>query len=146
MATIRAPEWQVSSLDGQNRPSLASYRGKHTLLLFFNLGCHGCMSRGLPLADDIARAYPDLNVAGIHTNFAGMPYTREQVKEAIDKYDISFEIVMDDEHSSYDIFQAGGTPHWILLDAEGNISKSIFGSQPNAQQRLTYGMIELFGS
>ena len=145
MESIRAPEWQVTSLDGQSRPSLKSYRGKHTLLLFFNPGCIGCMSRALPLADDIARAYPDLNVVGIHTNFEGMPYSHEQIQKEINRRNLSFDVVVDEGHSSYDSFEAGGTPHWILLDTEGNVGKSIFGSQPNAQQRLSYGMMELFG-
>lgn len=145
MEQILAPEWKVVSLDGLTQPSLEQYRGKPTLLLFFNLGCHGCMSRGLPLADDIARAYPGLNVVGIHSNFGGMPYSIEQVQSEIEKRELSFPVLMDDQHATYDLFEAEGTPHWILLDDGGTIQKSIFGSQPNAQQRLTYGMMELFG-
>lgn len=144
--THQTIEWQVTSMDGRNRPSLADYRGKYTLLLFFNLGCHGCMMRGLPLADDIARAYPELNVIGIHSNFRGSPYTVEQIQDEIEKRKLSFPVMLDDEHVTYDLFQAGGTPHWILLDEAGRVQKSIFGSQPNAQQRLTYGMMELFGA
>ncbi|MEM9950429.1 MAG: TlpA disulfide reductase family protein [Chloroflexota bacterium] len=136
MSTTIAPQWQVSSLNGLSHPQVTDYEGQHTLLLFFNLGCLGCMSRGLPLANDIARAYPDLNVLGIHSNFGGLPYTREQVQAEIAKQDLSFPVVMDDKHTTYDRYQAGGTPHWILLNDKGEIEKSIFGSLPNAQQRL----------
>lgn len=28
-------------------------------------------------------------------------------------------------------YGGGGTPHWILVDKEGNVAYSIFGSDPN---------------
>lgn len=138
------PDWIVTNLDATAAPSLANFRGKPTLLLFFNLGCLGCMSRGVPLAQDLANAYPDLNVVGIHSNF-GRAYTGEEVQAQLDAIGITYPVLMDAEHRTYDSYQAEGTPHWVLLDAEGQVQKSIFGSQPNAQQRLTYGMLELFG-
>lgn len=143
---MAAPQltWQVSSLNDTPAPNLQDFLGKPTLLLFFNLGCLGCMHRGVPLARELARAYPELNVVGIHSNF-GRAYTADEVLAALEENDVDFPVLQDDGHATYDAFKAEGTPQWILLDAEGNINKAIFGSQPNAQQRLTYGMIELFG-
>ena len=41
-------------------------------------------------------------------------------------------------------YEAGGTPHWVLIDADGVIRKSIFGSMDGARQRLDYALEELF--
>ncbi len=43
-------------------------------------------------------------------------------------------------------YEAGGTPHWVLIDTEGIIRKSIFGSMDGARQRLDYALEELFPS
>lgn len=138
------PTWQVSSLDEAPTPTLSDFQGKPTLLLFFNLGCLGCMHRGVPLARELAKVYPELNVVGVHSNF-GRQYTPEEVTAALEENKVDFPVLQDDGHTTYTAFKAEGTPHWILLDENGEINKSIFGSQPNAQQRLTYGMMELFG-
>lgn len=138
------PEWTLTHLDQTPAPSLSDFAGKPTLLLFFNMGCLGCMSRGVPLAQDLAKAYPDLNVIGIHSNF-GRAYGSDDIRAALDEIGVTYPVLSDVEHRTYDSYGAEGTPHWVLLDAEGQVQKSIFGSQPNAQQRLTYGMLELFG-
>lgn len=136
--------WQIASLDQSPAPTLSDFEGKPTLLLFFNLGCLGCLHRGVPLARDLAHAYPELNVIGIHSNF-GRQYTAEEIAATLAENKVDFPVLQDDGHTTYDAFNAEGTPHWILLDEKGNINKSIFGSQPNVQQRLTYSMMELFG-
>lgn len=135
----------LTSLDDQQITDLSQYHGKPTLLLFFNLGCLGCMSRGVPLAAELARVYPGLNVVGIHSNF-GRDYTLGEIHAAMHDIGTTFPVYSDVGHQVYDHYRAEGTPHWILMDETGEVVKSIFGSQPNAQQRLTYGMLELFGN
>lgn len=144
MPMEKAPQWSVQSLDGQSSLKLSDFQGKPTLLLFFNLGCLGCMSRGLPLAAELARAYPDLNVVGIHSEF-GRQYASDMIQRALAEKNVGFPVLRDEDHRTYDAYHAEGTPHWVLLNERGAIEKSIFGSQPNAQQRLTYAMIERFG-
>jgi len=40
----------------------------------------------------------------------------------------------------YDHFKAEGTTHWIVLDKELEIFRSIFGSQQQSQRRLWYAL------
>jgi len=142
--TQLTPTWQVTNLDDAHRVERADYQGKPTLAIFFNIGCHGCMARGLPVAQNIKEQYPEINVVGIHSSFGAIGRDPEQVKAELKPYDLSFPILLDDGHVTYDAYQADGTPHWILLDENGQVQKSIFGSMPNALQRLEYSLIELF--
>ena len=66
------PTWQVTTLDDGQAVDLAQYQGKPTLAIFFNIGCHGCMTRGLPVAQNIREQYPELNVVGIHSSFGAI--------------------------------------------------------------------------
>jgi len=52
--------------------------------------------------------------------------------------------VLDQGHQTWSAYDAGRTPHWVLINANGEIEKSIFGSMPNSLQRLDYSLIELF--
>lgn len=142
--TQTAPAWQLSTLDSEDKPDVRDYYGKPTVMFFFNLGCHGCMTRGLPLANEIAKQYPEVQVVGIHTNFEAMSYEKDSVQTAMQEQGIQFPVYYDDGHATYSAYQAGGTPHWILLDEQGAIERSIFGSQPNAVTRLSYSLMERF--
>lgn len=144
MTTQTAPTWQVSSLDGSLAPNVTDFNGQPTVMFFFNLGCHGCMTRGLPLANEIAKQYPEVAVVGIHSNFESIPHAKTAVQAAIEEHGLVFPVVYDDGHATYSDYQAGGTPHWILLDESGEIERSIFGSQPNAVTRLSYALMERF--
>lgn len=139
-----APAWQVTTLDGAPGPAVNDYAGQHVLVLFFNVGCLGCVSRGLPFAQQIASAYPELSVVVIHSDFGSLPTTPERVREVLPEDPPAFTLLNDDGHETYDRYEAEGTPHWALIAPDGTVSKSIFGSMPNAIQRLTYSLEELF--
>ncbi len=145
MQNTTSIDWRVTHLDGSAAPQLADLQGKPTLLLFFSLGCLGCLSRGVPLAQQFAINYPELNVIGVHSNFGNNPYSAGQVQALVDERELQFPVLMDEGHVTYDSFEAEGTPHWVLLDEQGQVEKSFFGSQPNSVQRLTYAMLERFG-
>jgi len=51
-----------------------------------------------------------------------------------------FEIYIDPHQKVYDYLKAEGTPHWIVLDKELEIFRSIFGSQQQFQRRLWYAL------
>lgn len=142
MTQLNTHTWHALA-DGQPI-ELEAYRGQPVILLFFNIGCHGCMARGLPVATEIARQYPGIQVIGIHSSFGAFGRDTESVKAALREFDLNFPVVLDDGHATYDAFQAEGTPHWIFIDADGQVSKSIFGSQPNALQRIEYTLMEMF--
>lgn len=137
------PVWHASDLQGRPAPALAGFGGRPLLLLIYSIGCPGCKARALPFARDMALAYPGLQVLGLHTRLEGPVYSSPQIKGLSQVYRLPFPVYVDEGHRSYDALAAEGTPHWILADAEGKVVRSIFGSMPNALQRLDLAVREL---
>ncbi len=117
-----------------------------TLLLFYNNDCLGCTGRALPLAYEIASQYPQLQVLGIHSDFGERKGSAENIPQVFSSGVCPFPIYIDESHRLYDAFQCEGTPHWVLLDEQGMALLSVFGSQQNAQNRLFYRLMEIFGT
>lgn len=137
------PEWQVETLDGAPPPSFLSFNGSPMVLLFYSVGCPGCKARALPFARELSKRWPGGQVIGIHTRFEGPEYSAKQVQEINQVYQVGFPVYLDKDHATFDLYQAEGTPHWLLIDKEGRLLKSMFGSMPNTLQRLDLSVEEL---
>lgn len=140
------PNWNLESIFGDTVPNIEDYRGKPLLILFFSLGCPGCKGRALPYANRVVVEHRDkINLIGIHTRFEGPEYLLEDFQKAKEDYYIRFPFYKDANLAEmFHKYQAGGTPHWLLLDAEGNLKFSVFGSDPNnALLRLDLHIQEL---
>jgi len=123
-------------------------RGNRYSFLFFNLGCPGCKGRALPYANRVVvENGENVNVVGIHTRFEGPEYMLEDFQKAKEDYFIRWPFYKDDgQASTFHKYEAGGTPHWILLNEEGKLEYSIFGSDlNNALLRLDLRINELIG-
>ena len=140
----KAPAWNIESIDDSKIPVLSDFSGKSLLVLFFNIGCLTCLGRAVPYALKLQKQFPKLKIIGIHTSFEGREFSADQIKANIDHLKVDFPVVADLNHQTWSDYEAGGTPHWVLINANGEIEKSIFGSMPNALQRLDYSLIEIF--
>lgn len=140
----KAPTWKIESLEDSPTPKLVDFSGKTLLLLFFNIGCPTCLGRAVPYAIKWQKQFPDLKVVAIHTHFESSAFPAEQIQINMDRQNVKFPVVMDKGHQTWSAYEAGGTPHWVLINEKGEIDKSIFGSMPNALQRLDYALIESF--
>jgi peroxiredoxin len=142
----KIPDWSLELIFEENLPKTDDFLGKPLLILFFSLGCPGCLGRAIPYANRIVYENGDkINVIGIHTNFEAVNFTKEQFQRAKENYFIRFSFYMDYNYDTTFLnYGAGGTPHWILVDKEGIVIYSIFGSDPNnALLRLDYLINEL---
>jgi len=140
------PDWSIETIFEDQVPSKEDFLGRPLLLLFFSLGCPGCLGRAIPYANRIVyEKGTQMNVLGIHTNFEALDFSKEQFETAKEKYFIRFPFFKDQNYDTTFLdFGAGGTPHWILVDAEGKVNYSIFGSDPNnALLRLDLKIQEL---
>ena len=140
----KAPSWKIKPLDDSKIPMLEDFKGGALLLLFFNIGCPSCLGRAVPNALKLEKEFPGLKILGVHTCFEGRAYPSDQIRLNLDRLKVEFPIVVDDGHETWSAYDAGGTPHWVLINENGEIVKSIFGSMPNSLQRLDYSIIELF--
>ena len=140
------PDWSIESIFGDVIPTVDHFRGKPLLILFFNLGCPGCVGRAIPFANRMVYENKEyLNVMGIHTNFEGIDFTHAQFQQARETYYMRFPWYRDKNYDTTFLhYGAGGTPHWLLTDQESNVIYSIFGSDPNnALLRLDLKILEL---
>ena len=142
----KIPDWSIELIFEENLPKTDDFLDKPLLILFFSLGCPGCLGRAIPYANRIVYENGDkINVIGIHTNFEGINFTKEQFEKAKESHYIRFPFYMDYNYDTTFLnYGAGGTPHWILVDKKGMAVYSIFGSEPNnALLRLDYLINEL---
>ncbi|MDN6311052.1 MAG: TlpA family protein disulfide reductase [Flavobacteriaceae bacterium] len=133
---------KIKDLDLQDSPLKADlFKGKTTLILFYNNDCLGCTGRAIPFAYELKEEY-GIQVILIHSNFS-FSVTRKEIKSIFATPKIPLEIYIDENHFAYDQFKCEGTPHWLIIDKDMNITQSIFGSQPNAQNRIIYSLAEM---
>lgn len=139
------PPWSVKPLADEAVPQLADFRGKPLLMLFYYLGCPGCKGRAIPYANRLVYEQKGVQVLGIHTRFNGKAYSDAEIMAANEELYVRFPVVRDQEEAqTFYRYQAGGTPHWVLVDAEGKLVYSLFGSDPNnALLRLDLKLAEL---
>ncbi|MBB4118499.1 peroxiredoxin [Mesonia hippocampi] len=133
----------VSDFDKSPVDLIKRYPDKTLLLLFYNNACLGCTGRAIPLAYKFQQTYPEIQVIGIHSNFSTNNVTEKDIMSIFSVKELPFPIYLDNNHKVYDSFQAEGTPQWVLLTSKGEIYRSIFGSQENAQNRLYYAIENL---
>lgn len=140
------PDWRLEKIFDHEAPNKEAFLGSPLLILIFSLGCPGCLGRAIPYANRIVYENKDIiKVIGIHTNFEGLSYSLDKFANAKDDLRIRFPFYKDYNYdTSFLNYGAGGTPHWILVDKDGNVVYSIFGSAPNnALLRLDYMIDEL---
>ena len=123
--------------------------GRAGLVMFFNLECPGCVSRGVPFLKKLAREHGDaLTYLMVHTAYGHRQYSRDEVLPTLRHFAerfarIPFPIALDLSGDIAGSWQVEGTPHWLVFGAEGELLRSLYGSQENAQTRLEYLLDEL---
>ena len=79
----KLPNWSLEPLLGMAPPDLSKQQGKAMLVLFFSLGCPGCLGRAIPYANRMVFENKDwLDVIGIHSNFNGMDFSEKKFQDA----------------------------------------------------------------
>ncbi|MCB0105653.1 MAG: TlpA family protein disulfide reductase [Caldilineaceae bacterium] len=138
-----APEWSLDLAWPNAIQSPAELRGQWSVLLFFHIGCAGCTGRAIPFTRELAARYPNVNLVAIHTDFESNT-TREQLKAVVDYFALPYPVLRDNGAATFRHYGAEGTPHWFLLDPNGVIQKSFFGSLGTALMRIDYTLGEAF--
>ena len=119
------------------------YNKRPMLIIIYNNQCLGCTGRAIPLAYNFQKEYENLQVIGIHSNFNSNKVTEEDIKSIFTIDELPFPIYIDKDHKVYDQFNSEGTPQWLLINTNGELERSIFGSQSGSQNRLSYALEQL---
>jgi peroxiredoxin len=133
----------VQDFNGNQIDLINEYRGKPILAIIYNNQCLGCTGRAIPLAYQLQKENVGVQVVGIHSNFTNTKVTENDIKSIFRIYELPFPIFLDEGHLVYDQFDSEGTPQWLLITKDAILSRSIFGSQEGAQNRLFYALEQL---
>ncbi|MEL7123101.1 MAG: hypothetical protein AAFO07_26865, partial [Bacteroidota bacterium] len=77
-------DWKVTSLKGEEAPSLSRFYGKYHLILFFNAGCARCSTSAMPFITQIKRAFPEIEISGVHTDLGTIgKYSLEEINQYV---------------------------------------------------------------
>jgi len=113
-----APEFELPDLAGQPH-TLAEYRGKQLLLLFFNPQCGFCMQ----MADDLAA----LPVDGADVRPLPLVVSTgdaEQNRQLVAEHKIRCPVLLQKAMEVAAQFKVSGTPIGYLIDEQGNIASA----------------------
>ena len=121
-----APE--LSSIDGyintNNLPiTLSQYKGKKVVLLdIWTYSCINCQ-RTLPYLNSWYTKYEDkgLVIIGLHTPEFSFEKVQKNVENAVEKYDIKYPVVLDNDFSTWNAYENMYWPRKYLIDIDGFI-------------------------
>ena len=122
---------------------IKKYKGKPLLAIIYNNQCLGCTGRAIPLAYELQKENEEIQDVGIHTSFNSSQASESDIKSIFTVDALPFPIFLDNGRAIYDQFESSGTPQWVLITKEGKLSRTIFGSQEGAQNRLYYAIEQL---
>ncbi len=134
-----APEWRVSEWINGDPGTLAAQRGKVVLIEFMQLWCPGCNEFSIPLFKEWQETYgsrDDVLVLSIHTVFEGHDVQGpERLREFVAEQGIThpvgidaYRVPGDEIPITMDRYETGGTPHVAIVDKEGQLVFTHFGS------------------
>lgn len=136
MTNHHAPELSVSKwLNTKQSINLAGLRGRVVVIEAFQMLCPGCVSHGLPQAQEIARTFSKdkVMVIGLHTVFEhhdAMGPTA--LKAFLHEYRIGFPVGIDmpgkgSVPQTMQAYGLQGTPSLVLIDPRGYKRAQYFG-------------------
>ncbi len=140
--TTDTEAWDLPALEGDERVTLADFRGKPTVAAFFASWCTICRSE-LPGFGELSAAVGDqVNFVGINTmnRGTGLSFAKEM---GIGHWPLARDIGLHDGRGLATNFGARGSPTTVIYDAEGNIADVTLGGMTAAQ--LGDKLASLFG-
>lgn len=112
--------------------------------MFFNLECPGCVSRGIPFLKRLHAEFTErTHLLTIHTSRGHRLLPRNDVEPTLLKFArdfarLPFPVALDLSGDLALAWETEGTPHWLAFAPGGELLRSVYGSQDNAQTRLQY--------
>jgi Redoxin len=148
-----APALQVSQWLNTPAPApitLEALRGQVVVLHAFQMLCPACVLHGVPQAQSIRRAFSEADVAviGLHTVFEHHAVMNARALNVfVHEYGITFPVGIDQAEPGSDIpltmraYGLQGTPSLVLIDRQGQVRLSHFGSIDDLQLGAVIGRI-----
>jgi thiol-disulfide isomerase/thioredoxin len=101
---------------------LQRLKGNVVLVDFWTYSCINCI-RTIPYINDWYEKYSDkgLTIVGIHTPEFEFEKNLNNVKSAVDKFQIKYPVLQDNDKGTWNAYENSYWPRKYILDTEGNI-------------------------
>jgi peroxiredoxin len=116
-------EFTLPDLNGTPR-QLSDFRGKVVLLNFFATWCPPCRDE-MPSLDQLFQTYRNRDFVVLAV--AGDTKGQEVVEPFVEKYELTFPVVLDAEGAVADQYQVRGIPAIFLFDQQGKVAGTTVG-------------------
>jgi thiol-disulfide isomerase/thioredoxin len=122
----KAPEFtQISgyiNTPNNNPLILSSLKGKVVLVYIWTYTCINSI-RPMPYIDDWNQKYSNkgLVIVGLHSPEFTFEKNYTNVKTAVQRFGISYPVILDSDHGTWDAYENQYWPRFYLIDTQGNI-------------------------
>lgn len=123
----KAPDFTLVDLNG-DKHTLSDYRGQGVFLNFWGTWCPPC-EKEMPAMD---RQYQDYKGQGVQTLAVNIAQTNLEVQGFVDKYQLSFPVVIDKTKDVMTTYNVGNLPATVMIDPDGKVAKIITGEMSEA--------------
>ncbi|HJU33538.1 MAG TPA: thioredoxin family protein [Nitrososphaera sp.] len=130
-----APELEkVTGFINSQPITLADLRGKVVLIDFWTYSCINCI-RTIPYLNAWYEKYANegLVIVGVHTPEFDFEKDYNNVKAAVEKFDIKYPIVQDNEKETWSAYENRYWPRKYLIDSEGYVRYDHIGEGAYAE-------------
>jgi thiol-disulfide isomerase/thioredoxin len=119
---IQAPDFptHLEWLNTDRKYSLKDFKGKIVLLDFWTYCCINCM-HVIPDLKKLEEKYPELVIVGVHSAKFHNEKIKDNIKQAILRYEIEHPIVIDNDFILWRTYVVNAWPSFVLIDPEGKI-------------------------
>ncbi len=140
----KAPDFTAIDAASGRTVSLGDdYQGRVTLVNIWATWCEPCKEE-IPALDSLNRALSDQGFRVVAVSIdAG---ETAEVKEFIDQFGVSFDVLHDPDGRIKQVYQTRGVPESFLIDREGRIRRIVYGAHPWASTANRRIVTALLGS
>ncbi|TMU84327.1 redoxin domain-containing protein [Bacillus sp. BHET2] len=122
----RAPEFQLSTLDGKS-VKLSDLKGKKVILNFWATWCPPCKAEMPHMQKYYETRAEKENVEILAVNLTSMDDGKKAVQQFVEGYELTFPILMDEKGEIGDRYRAITIPTTYMIDTTGTIQHKIIG-------------------
>lgn len=133
-----APDFTASSLHDSTPVSLSDYRGHVLLVNLWATWCHPCRAE-TPYLQAVYERYRDrgLRILGVSVDRRA---DHDAVIEFVEEFGVEYDIALDPDAKSRDLFHARGLPTSVLFNRDGTVAFSWIGPIPEGDSTFVGGV------
>ena len=138
-----APDFTATSLHDGSPVSLSDYRGQALLVNLWATWCHPCREE-TPYLQSVHERYYDrgLRILGVSVDRRA---DHDAVIEFIEEFGVEYDIVLDPDAVSRELFRARGLPTSVVFNRDGTVAFSWVGPIPEGDPTFLEGVEAALG-